>query len=210
MSPLNNWVEFLYISTMKFFNFFKKKTPRTVAQLESNSIENNNEKFDVAEEKIVYNSGTTLLEVLNYIEDNSFKIGIQLNKPATSVEIEAFENRKVKLPDDFKVLYMFSNGFETDHDLFRLIPLDEVVENGLDEGYLISDKSFHFTEYMIYSDMWSVDISNLNVNDYKIYNKTDNVVYLTNSLAEFLCVFINKGIYEGLYEWRARNQQADK
>lgn len=189
---------------MKFFNFFKKKSHKTV---DTNSIENNNKVFDLPEEKIAYNLGTTLLDVLKYIKDNSFKIGIQLNKPATSVEIEVFENRKGKLPDDFKNLYMFSNGFETDHDLFRLIPLEEVLENGLDKNYLISDKSFHFTEYMIYSDMWSVDINNDNSNDYKIYNKTDDVVYLTDSLAEFLCVFINKGIYEGLYEWRERKQQ---
>ena len=193
---------------MKFFNFFKKKTHKTVTQFDMSPIESNPDKFDIIEEKIVYSSGTTLLDVLNYIKDNSFKIGIQLNKPATNVEIETFENRKVKLSDDFKVLYKFSNGFETDHDLFRLIPLDEVIENGLDKSYLISNNSFHFTEYMIYSDMWSVDISDINVNEYKIYNKTDNVVYLTNSLAEFLCVFINKGIYDGLYEWRERKQQA--
>ena len=191
---------------MKLFNFFSKKGLKKVAQSDSNLIEKHFEKFDDKKEKIFYNSDTSLLEVLNYIKDNTFNIGIQLNKPATDIEIETFGNQKVALPEDFKLLYKFSNGFETDHDLFRLIPLDEIIENGLDKSYLISDTSFHFTEYMIYSDMWSVDINNTTVNDYRIYNKTDNVLYLTNSLAEFLCVFINKGIYDGLYEWRESNK----
>ena len=62
---------------------------------------------------------------------------------------------------------------------------------------------------MIYSDMWSVDISKENTNNYRIYNKTDTVVYLTSSLAEFLCVFINEGIYDGLYGWREMKENAD-
>ncbi len=192
---------------MKFFNFFRKKTRKKDDQFDINPVENNAENFDVRKEKIFYNSETTLIEVLNFIKDKSVNIGIQLNKPATDIEIETFGNQKVALPADFKLLYKFSNGFETDHDLFRLISLDEIIENGLDKNYLINDTSFHFSEYMIYSDMWSVDISNDNVNDYRIYNKKDNVVYLTNSLAEFLCVFINKGIYHGLYEWREIKQQ---
>ncbi|WP_153799748.1 SMI1/KNR4 family protein [Foetidibacter luteolus] len=194
---------------MKFFNFFRTKSHRTASHLKEQSVENNFTKPDI-KEKIIYNSDTTLLDVLNYIRDNSVQTGIQLNKPATQIEIGNFENQKAELPDDFKLLYKFSNGFETDHDLFRLIPLDEIIENGLDKSYLVSDTSFHFTEYMIYSDMWSVDISKHNINDYKIYNKTDTVVYLTNSLTEFLCVFINDGIYDGLYGWRETKQKSRK
>ena len=61
---------------------------------------------------------------------------------------------------------------------------------------------------MIYSDRWTVEINPNDVDNYKIYNKADHIVYLTNSLAEFLCVFINKGIYEGLYEWREKKQNS--
>jgi hypothetical protein len=181
-----------------------------VAQLEKGSIGSDAKRSEISREKLICGPDTQLLTVLDYIRKNSANIGIQLNKPATSIEIDTFENQKVKLPDDFKLLYQFSNGFETDHDLFRLIPLDEIIENGLDRSYLISDTSFHFTEYMIYSEMWSVDISKDNINDYWIYNKAETVVYLTNSLAEFLCVFINKGIYDGLYGWREMKEKAGK
>jgi hypothetical protein len=50
--------------------------------------------------------------------------------------------------------------------------------------------------------MWTIDINSNNKNEYRIYNKTDNIVFLTNSISEYLSVFINKGIYDGLYEWR--------
>ena len=138
---------------------------------------------------------------MTFIKDNTSFVGIELNKPATEDEIEFFESNKIQLPQDFKTMYKFSNGFETDEDLFRLIPLNEIINNGKD-SYCISETSFHFTEYMIYCDMWTVEINPKNVDDYRIYNKADNVVYLTNSITEFLCVFINKGIYGGLYEWR--------
>lgn len=190
---------------MKLLNFFRKKIHH--AEFVTSLVTKNVKNLEITKEKISYNPDTTLLEVLNYIKDNSVNIGIQLNKPATDDEIEIFGKQKVKLPEDFKLLYKCCNGFETDHDLFRLIPLDEIIENSLDKSYLTNENSFHFTEYMIYSDMWSVDINHDNIDDYKIYNKTGNVVYLTNSLAEFLCVFINKGIYDGLYEWRKKKQQ---
>lgn len=193
---------------MKFFNFFKKKSSKPVAPMDKSPMENNSVPFDSTEQKIAYHSDTTLSDVLQFIKNNAFKVGIQLNKPATNHEIETFEKQKTKLPADFKMLYTFSNGFETDHDQFRLIPLDEAAEDRLNKSYLISKRSFHFTEYMIYSDMWSVDVSHTNVNEYKIYNKAETVVYLTNSLAEFLCVFINKGVYDGLYEWMERKEQA--
>jgi len=192
---------------MKLFNFFRKKAHKAILQSDPDPIENYSDNSEETKGKILYNADTSLLEVLNYIKDYSSQIGIQLNSPATDIEISAFENQKIELPEDFKLLYKLSNGFETDQDLFRLIPLNEIIENGLDKSYLVSDSSFHFTEYMIYSDMWSVDISKENVNDYRIYNKADTVIYLTNSLAEFLCVFINKGIYDGLYEWREMKQK---
>jgi len=188
---------------MKFFNFFKLKTKKTETQVGKDLNSENYENIKNRKDKIELNLTTKLIDVLTFIKDNSTLVGIELSKPATENEIDFFENSKIKLPQDFKTLYKFSNGFETDEDLFRLIPLNEIIENGEDD-YCISDTSFHFTEYMIYSDMWTVEISPNNIEDYKIYNKADNVVYLTNSLAEFICVFINKGIYDGLYEWREK------
>lgn len=146
--------------------------------------------------------------MLDFINDNSTLIGIYLNGGASDAEINHFEQNKFVLPDDFKLLYKFTNGFETDEDIFRLIPLDEIIDNKKDD-YLISDYSFHFTEYMIYSDMWTADIDVKIKNSYRIYNKADDVVFLTNSIAEFLITFINKGIYDGLYQWR-EDIKADK
>jgi hypothetical protein len=193
---------------MKLFNFFKAKADKTIGEIDEHSVENNQGQTDIEKEKLIYGSETTLVDVLNYIRNNCTDIGIQLNKPASDIGLETFKNKKFELPNDFKLLYQLSNGFETDHDLFRLIPLDEIIENGLDKNYLINDISFHFTEYMIYSDMWSVDIDKDNPNSYRIYNKVDAAVYLTNSLAEFLCVFISKGIYDGLYAWRETKEKS--
>lgn len=192
---------------MKLFNFFSPKAKSKKTQRDNNlnleSFELNKHRND----KITFNSTTTLIDVLTFIKENTSQVGIKLNKQATKSEIDFFENSKIKLPQDFKTLYNFSNGFETDEDLFRLIPLNEIIYNGNDD-YCTSETSFHFTEYMIYSDMWTVEINLNDIENYKVYNKADNIVYLTNSLAEFFCVFINKGIYDGLYQWREDKQKA--
>lgn len=190
---------------MKFLNFFRPKTKETDVNVVQDLTSKNYENTKYGDDKIIFNSYTKLIDVLTFIKNNTTFVGIDLNKPATENEIDFFENSKIKLPQDFKTLYEFSNGFETDEDLFRLIPLNEIIDNGKDD-YCISDTSFHFAEYMIYCDMWTVEIKPNDIENYKIYNKADNVVYLTNSLAEFLCVFINKGIYDGLYEWRVNIQ----
>lgn len=184
------------------FSFFRRKKDKKLAQFDGYSINSDLKNREIEMEKLVYGPGTTLASVLEYIRNNSATLGVHLNKPATEVEMEDFENQKGKLPDDFKLLYRFSNGFETDHDLFRFIPLEEISKNDLDKRFLLSDTSFHFSEYMIYSDMWSIDINKNDINSYRIYNRAKNVVFLTNSLAEFLCVFIKDGIYDGLYGWR--------
>jgi hypothetical protein len=188
-------------TTMNFFNFFRKKIKKIDSQVDAKRNIEVVGKVNNSEKTIIYNSSTTLIEVLNFIKENSSHLGIQLNEPATDIEIDNFKNIKIELPKDFKILYSYCNGFETNEDLFRLIPLNEIIENGKD-NYLISDNSFHFTEYMIYCDMWSVDINPENIEEYKIYNKVEDAVFLTNSITEFLCVFINKGIYDGLYLWK--------
>lgn len=190
---------------MKFFNFFSPKTENKGIQTHRNLSLDIFENTKYRTDKIVFNPSTTLHDVLTFIEENATLVGIELNRPATGNEIHFFENSTMKLPQDFKDLYAFSNGFETDEDLFRLIPLNEIIDNGKDD-YCTTDTSFHFTEYMIYSDMWTVEINPDDIENYKIYNKINDIVYLTDSLTEFLCVFINKGIYEGLYEWRESKQ----
>jgi len=192
---------------MKLFDFFRHKKNSEKTQFDGSSDLGNFEHNRYIKDKITFNSKTTLIDVLTFIKENTSLIGIELNNPATKSEIDFFENSRIKLPQDFKTLYNFSNGFETDEDLFRLIPLNEIIENGNDD-YCIGETSFHFAEYMIYSDMWTVEINLNDIENYKVYNKADNVVYLTNSLAEFLYVFLNKGIYDGLYQWREDRQKA--
>jgi sRNA-binding regulator protein Hfq len=188
-------------NNMKLLDFFKSWTKPNSKKNVANSMIHTKKEWDMSSQKITYNSTTTLSDVLNFIRDNSNQLGIYLINGASDNEIEHFEKYKMVLPDDFVKLYKFSNGFETDEDIFRLIPLDEILNNEKDD-YLISNNSFHFTEYMIYCDMWTVDINPKNRNDYRIYNKVDDIVFLTTSIAEFLIIFINKGLYEGLYQWR--------
>lgn len=187
---------------MKFFNFLKSKTKINSKETKTNSTLYREQGLSKTNEKFLYYPTTTLSDVLDFVRNNSNELGIYLNNGASDIEIDNFEQNRMALPDDFKLLYKLANGFETDEDIFRLIPLDEILTREKDDDYLISDNSFHFTEYMIYCDMWTVEIDPQNKNDYKIYNKADDVVFLTNSIAEFLATFIDKGIYDGLYQWR--------
>lgn len=103
-------------------------------------------------------------------------------------------------PEDFRTLYRFSNGFETDEDLFNMVRIDEIIENK--KQY--SD-DLYIAEYMIYSDRWGLDISLQNPNDYQITNLTRSgtTITLTRALAEFIHRFVQGGVFEagGLYDW---------
>jgi hypothetical protein len=104
----------------------------------------------------------------------------------------------VTLPDDFKTLYRFSDGFETDEDIFNMIPLAE-IKNNKDR-----DSPLYIAEYLIYSEMWRLEINPDNCNDYKIMVEFNgNQLLLTNSLAEFVDRFLNGGVFDagGLYDW---------
>jgi hypothetical protein len=119
----------------------------------------------------------------------------------TAVEIDY----GVMLPDDFKTLYRFSDGFETDEDIFNMIPLAEIRSN--QEGD--KDSPLYVAEYMIYSDMWWLEINPDNCNDYKIMVESNgNQLVLTNSLAEFIDRFLKGGVFDpgGLYEWHEETE----
>ncbi|TRX34090.1 SMI1/KNR4 family protein [Flavobacterium restrictum] len=178
-----------------FFNFFKSKK-------EHNNNFKSNENQEIRT-KLHYEltETTSINDVINFIDKNKAKLGFELNAKATENEIANFEKNKIHLPDDLKIFYSFSNGLETDEDLFRIIPLEEITKNGDDE-YLINPTSFHIAEYLIYCEMWTIDIDLENRNNYRIYNKSEEIVILTNSFAEFLVRFINGGIYDGLYKWQ--------
>jgi SMI1 / KNR4 family (SUKH-1) len=147
-------------------------------------------------------------DIISEIKANRQKLGITLYAPASLEEITAFENIKgLKLPDDIVTFYRFCNGFESDEHMFRIIPLDEIIENINDRhtSYISNPKDYHIAEYMIYIDMWSLHIDNNDKNNYRIYYKAETV--LTNSFAEFLDTFLNEGV-AGLYTWGEKIEAA--
>ncbi len=135
-----------------------------------------------------------LLELINAI---SLKDGVRLYAPASENEILDFE-RKIgfAMPDDFKKFYSVCNGFECEDDIFNFIPLHQIIENA-DHG----EDWFHFCEYMIFSDMWTLRKTN---DIYEIVNLNEQELVLTKSLSEFLEHFLVGNVFEegGLYKWR--------
>jgi hypothetical protein len=148
-------------------------------------------------------------DIIEKLKSNYKEFGITLYNPATLEIIAALENAKgIKLPDEIITFYKFCNGFESEEDMFRIIPLEEIIENIRDrETYMTNPKDFHFAEYMVYCDMWTLNINPQDKNDYKIYNMTETVINLTSSFTDFLEVFLNKGVFEGLYDWRKSIQR---
>lgn len=127
---------------------------------------------------------------------------IKLYPAATQALLESFEyEAKLVLPLNFKTLYSFNNGFESAEDLFRIIPLDELMDSWRNEKR--ADGQFYFAEYLIYSDLWGVKLGEERKDDYSIYypESEQRKLFMTSSLAEFLSCFLDAGIYD----WSHRN-----
>lgn len=113
---------------------------------------------------------------------------------------------RVVMPEDFKVFYRFCNGFESEEDAFRIITLDEIVDNKFKQRRTgLDNKSFYFAEYMQYSDMWSIEVGTAQAEKYAIFCPTRNneQIILTYSFTEFLNCFLANGVFgdNGLYDW---------
>jgi cell wall assembly regulator SMI1 len=151
---------------------------------------------------LLFNSIT---DVINYLKTNLDDTDITLNKGASKNQIEAVENAyNIKLPDDIRQFYEFTDGFISDEDMFSIIPLNDVIWNKEQRNY----KELYIAEFMIYCDAWELIVNPDSNNDYKITtidNTNDNIV-LTNSFVEFLRRFLIGGLYEkdGLYDWRVQ------
>ena len=104
------------------------------------------------------------------------------------------------LPDDFRTLYRFTDGFEIDEDIFNMIPLGEMISNRE------VDKPIWIAEYMIYSEMWGLEINPEIPNQYliTIADSDKEKIALTSSLAEFIGRILKGGVFEkgGLYHWK--------
>ncbi|MGN6641037.1 MAG: SMI1/KNR4 family protein [Mucilaginibacter sp.] len=125
---------------------------------------------------------------------------LTLHSGASETLISTVESAyNTTLPDDFKTFYRFTDGFEVNEDIFNMIALKEMIENR------DVRQPLWIAEYMIYSDMWCLEISSDDCNDYSIFNigADGKKIILTNSLGEFIARFLNGGVFEtgGLYYW---------
>lgn len=124
--------------------------------------------------------------------------------------VEEFEQQVgFELPADVKVFYQFCNGFESAEDLFRMIPLEEALKTRSRDlaEYHLKPNQFYLAEYLVYCDVWPIEIDLNQPNSYKIYGSEPTV--FTHSLAEFLTRFLTGGVYNdgGLYKWREENRE---
>ena len=140
-------------------------------------------------------------EVINHLQVNLTQTDITLYNGAADDLITTFEQTsKVRLPNDIKCFYKFANGFESDEDIFRIVPLEEILEYRKNHAHGII-----IAEYMTYCDMWYLEVNLFNHNDYCIFyvGADHKKLKLTDSFAEFLNRFLKGGVFEtgGLYDW---------
>ncbi len=140
----------------------------------------------------------TLNELISAIKIKHSESGITINPPATVADIHNFENSiGFELPSDFKEFYSICNGFECSEDIFKMITLEDALLNEQGHGA----DWYHFAEYMIYSDTWSLRIKQ--DGQYKIFNEGETEIILSSSLHEFLERYLKGNVFAkgGLYEW---------
>lgn len=150
----------------------------------------------------------TIKEIISLIQQNKAEYGITLYPPASKSQLIEFEKQLcIKLPDDIAELYRFANGFESEEDMFRIIPLNEI----LDRSDKYDANTFYIAEYMVYCDMWEVVLDPVSNATYKIQGNPNRTV-LTDSFAEFLQRFLRGGVFEieGLYEWGNQIENQNK
>lgn len=144
----------------------------------------------------------TIKEVIAKIKAQEAEGRITLYDGAKDSMIDKVEEKiAVKLPDDVRTFYRFSNGMEAEEDIFRIIPLNEIMDQRT-HGH---ENMFDIAEYMIYSDMWVMRVNPNDQNDYRIINfdKDGTQLVLTSSFAEFLERWLEGGVFDngGLYDW---------
>jgi hypothetical protein len=144
----------------------------------------------------------TINEVIREIRSRQEELQITLYPRVPESSIDNFEQElSIKLPSDVKTFYRFSNGMEAEADLFRIIPLDEILD-GMRSS--CADR-FYIAEYMVYSDIWVMQVNPDDHNDYTIFNidKDNEQLSLTRSFAGFIQRWLKGGVFGagGLYDW---------
>lgn len=144
----------------------------------------------------------TIQESIAQLKAYDGPLGLSLRAGADDALLSRMESScGITLPDDFKEFYRFTDGFETEEDMFNMLSVADIIDNLTDKRY----GQFHIAEYMIYSDSWQLEINPDDCNDYQIFVEAhDNKLVLTRSLAEFISRFLSGGVFEngGLYEWQ--------
>jgi hypothetical protein len=149
----------------------------------------------------------TIPELIYAIGEKHKNDKFVLHPPVPEELIKKFEKYLgFTLPGDFKTFYSFCNGFEMDSDdIFRMIDIEEIIDHkNIDK----KAKTFHFAEYMTYSDMWTLKY--MGEGEYKIVNFGITDTVLTDSVAEFLTRYLEGGVFEerGLIDWHEEIKRA--
>jgi len=157
----------------------------------------------------------SIKEAINQLRAYNGPLGLTLHNGATDASLRLVEETfGITLHDDFKEFYRFSDGFETVEDVFNMIPLVEII----DTKKRHVNNPLYIAEYMIYSDMWHLEVNEKNPDEYSIsvVDFHGRKIVLTNSLGEFISRFLKGGVFEigGLYAWadeiRAKPQRCRK
>jgi hypothetical protein len=121
---------------------------------------------------------TDIIDILSQKDDIVLREGVT-DDLIFKVEAEL----GIQIPKDIKQFYKFSNGLETDEYMFNIIRLEDVIENKIKWEY----SQLYIAEYLIYSDMWELEIDSLNSNNYIIFkmNQLKEKSFLQNRLRNF-------------------------
>lgn len=141
----------------------------------------------------------TIAEVITYLKVHAAEINIEL-KPGVRTEfIQRFEETySIKLPDDIRIFYEYTNGLGH-NDEFNIVALEDLVERDGPETKLL------IAECYIYCDSWELEVDPQDHNNYKIINGDWGLfkpITVTNSFTEFLRMIVAGGAFGkgGLYD----------
>ncbi len=106
-----------------------------------------------------------------------------------------------KLTEDINYFYKNINGIESNDDYcFRIVPLNEVIDFYLDN----ENHGFVFAEYLIYCDLWELEISGTEnkIISYVPDKENKEILYRvtwSENFTEFLNLYFERGL-EGLID----------
>ena len=140
-------------------------------------------------------------DILTKIAAEQTRLGITLYPGVSDEQITSFQQKTNRhLPQDFRALYQFTDGFLSEEDHFRIIPLQE-MEIGIVN---CSNNHLEFAEYHSHCDTWWMETTEGGAEyTIKVARFNGHVITLCHSLEEFLRRFIKGGVFEkdGLYDW---------